>query len=155
MPDFKQRILFEIHYINYAWGFQDQGLIIDSLGNIRVFNLSTKSVKWNFPDQQGYISRVDMDNNVNLCDSIVKKLNKDSLSFYVSKIWKASKGKISEPKYVMFDAGITNYSAYIFDEKTNRYKKVLIKIWGDTSVDNDAPEAEEIYQWLKRIQLEK
>jgi len=92
-----------------------------------------------------------MDKNISYCQPANYHINADTLKHYVDKIYEASKGKISDPQHVMADAGTTTYSAFIFDQKTNRYKQVLLKTDGDISTTNNAPEADEIYQWLKRI----
>ena len=51
----------------------------------------------------------------------------------------------------MADFGEIRYSAYIYDEKKNRYKEVLIKLYGDLMCNNSSSEAEEIYGWMNRI----
>jgi hypothetical protein len=40
VPVLHQKILFEQHYVNYAWSYQNSGYLVDSLGYVRVFNLS-------------------------------------------------------------------------------------------------------------------
>jgi len=42
-PTLKQKILFEKHYTNWAWGYQDNGLLIDSLGFVRAFDMTKKT----------------------------------------------------------------------------------------------------------------
>lgn len=148
---FKQKILFEKHYTNYAWFYTDFGYLVDSMGYIRRFDIAKNHLNWNYPDSLGYISREKMEQNLSHCDSIIAKLNSDTLSHYVGKIWGASKGKITKPDMQMADFGEISYSAYIFDEKTNRYKEVLIKLYGDLMINNNSSEAEEIYGWLNRI----
>jgi len=150
-PNFNRKILFEKHYVNWAWGYQNKGFLVDSLGFVNAFDLSKDSIKWNEPDKDGYIGIVEMNENLSYCDSVICQIDADTLAHYTDKILAASKGKISEPVNQMADAGSITYSAFIFDEKTNQYKKILIKTWGDWSVDNSAPEAKEIYQWMMRI----
>jgi len=151
IPNFKQHILFEKHYSNWAWSYQNNGFLIDSLGNVHAFDLSKKTLKWNYPDSLGYISKDKMDKNLSYCDSIISKLNSDSLSLYVGKIWGASKGKITQSDIYMADFGEIRYSAYILDEKNNRYKEVLVRLYGDITKDNSSKEAGEIYGWMTRI----
>ena len=156
IPSMKQKVFFVKHYVNYAWGLQDNGYMIDSLGNVHRFNLVSKTSyqrigTWGYPDSLGYISKSDMDKNLTLCDSVISKINKDSLANYVAKIWYASKGSITKPQMQMADFGDIRYSAYIFDEKTNRYKEVFIKLYGDMMSDNNSPQATEIYAWMNRI----
>jgi len=92
-----------------------------------------------------------MDENLSLCDSVICQVNADSLSYYIRKIWAASKGKISEPVMQMADFSEIRYSAFIYDEKTNRYKEVLIKLYGDIMQNNNTKEATDIYLWLNRL----
>ncbi|MEI6755168.1 MAG: hypothetical protein WCK78_18650 [Paludibacter sp.] len=152
----KQKIFFEKHYVNYAWVLQDNGFLIDSLGNIHRFDLVSKTTNrrinnWIYPDSLGYISKSDMDKNMSICDSVISKIQSDSLAYYIGKIWKASKGIISKPDMQMADFGEIRYSAYIYDDKTNRYKEVLIKLYGDMMSNNNSSEANQIYEWMNRI----
>ena len=146
-----QKVYFEMHSVNSAWGFHNSGYLIDSVGNVLSFELSQKSYAWNDPDSLGFISAEAMDINVSRCNSVIQKLDADSLAFYVRKIPAASLGKISKPEQVMSDAGGKSYSAFIYDAKKDRYKRVLLKIWGDWMVTNDAPEAQQLYLWMNRI----
>ena len=155
IPSLKQQIFFEKHYTNYAWGLQDNGYMIDSLGSVHRFNLVSRTTyqrlnTWNYPDSLGFISKSDMDKNLSLCDSIISKIDRDSLAKYVGKIWYASKGTITKSQMQMADFGEIKYSAFIYDEKTNRYKEVFIRLYGDLTKDNNSPEAMEIYDWMNR-----
>lgn len=145
-----QRVFFEVHYVNFAWSYSNRGILIDSMGNVSSFDLKTNN-RWNYPDSLGYISCEAMNENVTLCDSVVKQISNDSLSFYVKQIDEAARGKISEPVGVMYDAGGIEFIAYTFDHKTDRYKKVLLHQWGDFQITNNAPEAQNLHQWLMRV----
>jgi len=150
-PTIAQRILFEKHYVNYAWGYQNNGYLIDSLGNVLTFDISKDTAKWNEPDKDGYISTAKMNENLARCKSFVGIIHPDSLNYYSGKIWGASNGSISAPVNQMADAGSIVYSAYIYDIKSNVYKKVMLKTWGDWMIINNAPEAESIFEWMQRI----
>src|SRR5665647_2073732 len=52
--DLHPTALFEIQYINHAWGYQHSGSIIDASGDVREFDLPSV---WNYPDSEGYISK--------------------------------------------------------------------------------------------------
>ena len=153
IPSFHQKVLFEMHQASSFMGHQETCYLVDSSGYEFHFQSSINdTIKWNNPDKDGYISLAEMNENLSHCNMLIGTVNPDTLSHYIGKIWAASKGKISESVTEQwFDAGIITYSAFIFDEKTNRYKKVMIKTKGDWMIDNDAPEAEEIYQWMMRI----
>jgi len=151
IPVLNQKIYFEKHYVNMAWVPQSTGLLIDSTGSVLEFNWKEVSHVWYDPDSAGYISSTDMDKNSSFCTPAGYHINADTLKLYIAKIAGASKGSISAPQHVMADAGTTTYSAFIFNPKTNRYKQVLLKTEGDIFTTNSAPEANEIYNWLKRI----
>ena len=63
----KQKIFFEKHYTNYAWFPQSSGYLIDSLGNVLVFNWAEVSHQWFDPDSAGYVSNVNMDKDISYC----------------------------------------------------------------------------------------
>lgn len=151
IPVLKQKIYFEKHYVNLAWLPQSSGFLIDSLGNVLEFKWVEVFHEWYDPDSTGYVSSVNMDKNILFCQIQNYHINPDTLKFYVSKIYVASKGIISVPQHVMADAGTTTYSAFIFNEKTNQYKQVLLKTDGDIFIQNSSSESEKIYQWLNRI----
>ena len=44
VPD-DQEIFFEVNYVNYAWGFQNDGFLIDKMGRVRTFD---KPKEWKF-----------------------------------------------------------------------------------------------------------
>lgn len=150
-PSIAQKILFEQHYVNYAWLYQNNGYLVDSSGNVRAFDLSRDTIKWNEADKDGYISASKMNENLALCKSVVGKVDQDTLTHYSAKIWNASFGEITKSDIYMADAGSIVYSAFIYEAKTNRYKKIMLKTWGDFMFDNVAPEAKSIYEWMQRI----
>ena len=147
----KQKVYFEKHYINMAWIPQSTGFLIDSTGTVRGFSWIEISHVWYDPDSTGTVTVSNMDKNISFCQTENVHINSDTLALYVSKIEAASKGHIAAPQPVMADAGTTTYSAFILDEKNNRYKQVLIKTTGDFLTVNNAPEAEQIYRWMVRI----
>jgi hypothetical protein len=149
--ELRQKIYFEKHYVNNAWLPQSSGFLIDSLGNVLEFNWVEVSHIWYDPDSTGNVNSANMDKNISWCQLSTNHIHPDTLKLYIEKIYNASKGLISDPKLVMVDAGSTTYSAFIFDNKTNKYKQVLIKTVGDILITNSTPESEQIYQWLSRI----
>jgi len=62
-----------------------------------------------------------------------------------------SRGTLIEPPYHAYDAGTTDFSGFLFDPDKNQYKHVLIKRVGDCPLENDSPEAEEVFQWLLKV----
>jgi hypothetical protein len=140
-----QEIFFQSDYINYAWGYQHSGWMIDSSGNVRGYNLPKD---WTFADSNGIIDEIDMKKNIEQLDTLFSRIDKSILRKYIEKICDASKGDLTVPKSVMADAGSTIYSAFIFDQASKKYQQVILKQTGDLFIDNKSPEANEIYNWM-------
>jgi len=143
-----QRIYFQYDYINFAWGYQHVGWLIDSSGNVYCYN---KPENWINQDSLGFISSTDMNINITETDSICYTIDKNELNDKISLISKASEGEISEPIHEMYDAGGTEFSGFLYNEDKKTYKKVLLKQIGDFRIDNSSPESIELYEWLVSI----
>lgn len=151
-PNAHQLILFQIEYINHAWGFSHNGLLIDSSGVATFFEYPQN---WNYPDSAGYLSESAMEDNINQLDTISSTIDKSEMLRYFSKLEKISKGELVIPAYRAFDAGKTDFSGFLYDSNKQQYKHVLIKRVGDFPIDNNSPEAEEVYHWLLKVYLTK
>lgn len=147
-PRLRQQVLFQIEYVNYAWGYQHSGIIIDSTGNVGYFKFPEN---WNSPDKLGYITESEMNENLRQLRDINYSVRRDTLLNYFSMVETASKGELTDPYNRMFDAGTTVYSGYLYYPTIKKYKQVLIKQWGDWSIDNQSPEAGEIFRWLRYV----
>jgi hypothetical protein len=143
--DLHPTAMFEVQYINYAWGYQHSGLIIDASGEVREFDLPSV---WNYPDSAGYISEADMEENLAQLGEKLCTVSKRDLSNNSDKLANAQKGKLTVPEHQMCDFGSLSYSGYIYEPGKNRYKYVLIRKTGDFYVENVSRDASEIYDWL-------
>jgi hypothetical protein len=148
LPDAKQTILFQCEYVNYARGYQHNGWVIDSAGNVRSYRMPEQ---WHFVDSLGLISSQDMKEDILQTDSILLKIDRDTLLKYVVKLEDASKEKLSEPRQEMFDAGITQFSGYLYQHDSKKFKQVIIRQVGDVAFENKSQEAGEIYNWMKNL----
>ncbi len=144
----KQPVLFQVEYVNYAWGYSHSGIIIDSAGNVRHFNLPET---WHSPDSTGYLSEHDMNQNLAQAGEPLIMVGKDTLMHYFRKLDGAASGKLSDPYSRMFDAGETVYSGFFYSPLERKYRMILVKRQGDWCVDNYSREADEIYRWLTSV----
>lgn len=139
--------IFMVEYSNRAWVIQHSGIMIDSTGNVMTFNLPTI---WNRPDEMGFISLADMQENLTQMEEISCTVTRNDFAKYSSKLMDAKNGTLSDPKNEMNDFGTVQYSGFLFDPDKNRYKRILIKQTGDWAIDNSSKEAKALYEWLKR-----
>lgn len=95
-----------------------------------------------------------MNNNIQKTDSIILKIDKATLLKYFEKLKEASNGIMSEPCQEMFDAGVTQFSGYLYQEDSRKFKQVIIRQIGDVAYENKSSEANEIYGWMIQLNLQ-
>jgi hypothetical protein len=144
--DYGNNTIFMVEYSNWAWGIQHSGIMIDSTGNVMTFNLPDR---WNRPDEKGFISLADMQENLAQTDEISCTVTRNDYAKYSSKLMKITNATLSDPKNEMYDFGTVQYSGFLFDPDNITYKRILIKQIGDWAIDNRSREARALYEWLK------
>ncbi len=146
----KSQILFQVEYVNHAWGFSHAGFIVDSTGNVYCFD---KPDSWTFCEIGKSISEANMHKNFLATDSICYTIARSELTEMLQLLENTKNGNISEPTSVMADAGITSYLGFSFDENTKNYNSILIKQTGDWEITNSESDAEKLFQKLEDISL--
>jgi len=144
----KQAILFQVEYVNYAWGYQHDGFIIDNAGNVLTYK---NPQNWNFPDKEFNISESQVIENIGMCLNSGKKIPVEELRKYSSYIKNISSSKVTKLKNVAADAGSMQYICYKFSEKSGIYKGCLIKMEGDFTCENLNFFSKKVSAWLKNI----
>jgi hypothetical protein len=142
-PD--QRILFQVEYTNYAWGYQHNISLIDSTGVVTSYNMPPG---WNTPDENGYISSAAMDENFSQVGTSSCTVNKAELKKFFGMLEEAQKGKLTTGDSGMRDFGAISYSGFIYDPLTEMYKEVFIWQYGDQNIMNSSEAAQKIYRWM-------
>ena len=146
--DEKQAILFQVDYVNYAWGYKHNGFLVDNQGNILTYK---NPQVWNFPDKDFNLSENQVRDNIGNCLNTGKKIAKEELKKYANHIKNISSSKVTALKNVSADAGSIEYICYQFSEKTGIYKGTLIKMEGDFTCENLNFFTKKVTTWLKNI----
>ncbi len=144
----KDTLIFQSEYINYAWSYNHNGWMLDKSGQVKRFQ---KSAKWVFPDSLGYVQASDMQKNMAACDSVITQINSNEFASYSEKAISCTNGSMSKATNTMADAGEHIYAFYIYDSSGNRYKRVILKMTGDWSQENLAPNGAGIVDWMMKI----
>jgi hypothetical protein len=144
----KQMILFQVEYINYAWGYLHIGFIIDSEGNVLTYK---NPLDWNFPDNDFIITQNQVKDNISKCTNSGEKISKVELQKYANYIKNISSSKVTALKNVAADAGSLQYTCYQFFENSGTYKSYLIKMEGDFTCENLNFFSKKVSIWLKSI----
>ena len=146
--DEKQAILFQVDYVNYAWGYKHNGFLVDNQGNILTYK---NPQTWNFPDKDFNLSESQVRDNIGNCLNTGKKIPNEELKKYANHIKNISSSKVTALKNVSADAGSIEYICYQFSEKTGIYKGTLIKMEGDFTCENLNFFTKKVTTWLKNI----
>lgn len=145
LSDIRQEILFKSEFMNAAWGYHHNGILITKEGEIYGFNLPEG---WNLPDEKGVISSSLLMENLVKADTLLGKVEPGDLINYLNKLYDVDPDNLSDPETQMYDAGVRTFSGYIYDEKTDKYREVLLRQTGDLYIENMSREAAKIYKWL-------
>jgi hypothetical protein len=144
----KQVIMFQLEYVNYAWGYHHNGFIIDNDGNIMTYR---NPEGWNFPDNDFSLSESQVAKNIGSCIQSGKKIPKEELEKYTNYINNITLSKITAIKNVAADAGSLKFICYRFSESTGTYKGYLIKMEGDFTCENLNFYSKKVVAWMRDI----
>jgi len=147
-----QKILFEVEYINYAWGWMHYGRYIDNSGKLYSYsylNINYED-RWN-PQRTGIYTESELFEKFNHSKEFVKQISYNELIQMANLIPAASKGKLSDPVSVMWDAGLLTYKGYLYNGSKNEYIEVILRVSGDDFFENLSPEAKIIADWLMAV----
>lgn len=138
-----QKIYFEHYAINYAWGLSYVHWIIDNQGNVRV-NKNQDSIIWISPDK--------LNEYLEMFDTVIFKVDKIELDYYINLIPDAAKGEISQIDQNRADFGGTIFNCY--RQNVDSYEVVVLSEMSDivdkTNLDSNA---EKIDKWLKDLHV--
>ena len=144
----KQKILFQYEYVNYAWGYQHSGFIIDNGGNVLTYE---NPENWNFPDNNHNISDIQISENLSKCKISGKKIPPEELQKYTHYIKNIASSQITALKNVAADAGSYEYICYQYFESSENYRGYLIKMEGDFTCENLNFYSKKVAIWMKEI----
>jgi len=145
-----QKYLFEVSYINWAWGYVDQGMYVDGDGNVYSYDLSNRDPRFHYPEG-GVYSQASLDDKYSSNPLFIRTVERETLLQMSNLIGPASRGRLTDPESTACDAGGTTYTAFLFDKDTAQYREVVLYQSGDWTVENTAPEAATLRDWLTQM----
>lgn len=145
-----QKILFQQEHVNYAWGYQHYGFIIDGEGNVLTYD---NPDKWNFPDKNNSLTDLQVNENISLCKLTGRKIPKAELQKYANYINLIASSKVTAPKHAAADMGSLVYYCYQYSESSSAYKVATIKMEGDIECENLNFFSKRVVAWMKDISL--
>jgi hypothetical protein len=144
-----QEVFFEVNYINYAWGEQASGFLIDKFGKVNSYK---GKAKWYSDESKGQLTESQMKDNLALASNVSTQIQQTDLIKYTNLISKISVEKYSKKTAVGADMGLYTYIAYTYNASERVYKAIKLAEEGDWRMYNEDPNAKLITEWLKSIQ---
>ena len=144
----EQEVLFEVYSINFAWGKQHSGFIIDKNGSIKVFE---NPVKWNFPTVDNELSAEEMAENLSNSALSSTSIPVQEVQEYASKIYTVNPNKLSKRVSEGADRGAIIVLMYRYNPGSKTYQQVILSETGDWNAENSDKHAKQIREWLQGI----
>jgi hypothetical protein len=144
-----QQILFQYEYVNYAWGYQHNGFIIDNQGRVLTY---LNPENWNFREKEKNLTAAQIADNIGKCKDSGIRIERVELLKYSSYIKNIASSQVTALKNVAADAGTAEYTCFQFSESSKDYKSYLIKMEGDFTCENLNFYSKKITLWLKEIE---
>ncbi len=144
-----QQILFQMDYVNYAWGYQHYGFMIDNQGRVLTYD---NPERWNFPDDNFILTERQVAENISLCRVSQERITAKELLKYSSYIDNIAASKVSSMRNVGADAGVMQYICYRFSEDSFIYKGFMLKTEGDFTAENLNFYSKRVVSWMKEIE---
>ena len=142
-------VLFEVESINTAWSWSWQGLVVDADGKVYAYDLSD-TAPWPYSDQD-HFTAAELEAKYAHHRKLVRTVSASEAASMYARVSEALAGTVTPPQGVCADAGITRFSALLYDESTGTYRRLLLHQRGDVARTNTSPAARELYRWLAGV----
>lgn len=144
-----QRFVCERSYTNFAWGYQHGGIFVDRDG--RVHRFAVRGTARLAPASTDGLDEAELEAKFGPGPTLLRTVPKDELLAMFRLIPAAAKGRNSEAASVSRDSGAFVSACYLFDTKTQRYRRIELDVKGDWEYRNLAPEAHQLVTWLAAL----
>jgi hypothetical protein len=143
-----QEVLYQFEYINNSQGYAHSGFFVDVNGNILRYNLPAK---WNFPKEGQTLSKQEVLENISASKTTGDKISPEELQKYINYIDNIAASKVTSPKNIAAEAGLSSYYCFQFSENSSTYKRTVIKTEGNSECENLNFFSKKVVVWMNEI----
>lgn len=144
----QQEYFFDVYYINYAWGFNLGGFMIDRDGKIFSYNwLYNRDSVWNVKDYNN-ISETVLNKKFIFGKKLIGRVDIEIFREKVKSIYLIPLDSYSPKISSGADMGANRFSCYRYNNEKKTYYEVILKQTGDISYYNTSAKAEDLIAWL-------
>lgn len=141
-------IIFEVEYLNYAWGYSYNGIMIDNEGKKYSYNPAKDTIPYLY-HEDGYYSERELQAKYGHFKTYIKTIPGDSLNWSHGLATLVSTTDYSDTTHTAIDAGTATTSVYLYRPQKNKYQKIILKVEGDFEFHNKSQSAVTLAAWLK------
>lgn len=146
LGDTNQFFLFEVEYAS-SWFPTWTGVAIDRDG--KVVRYRREETPWS-PVDDSSITKAELEAKYAADATQIATIDAAALAQRFASI--AGVGRdFAEPNLACADAGFLRYTAFAFDEATDRYRPLLLRAEGDLPTQNKSDAARELAAWLRTV----
>lgn len=140
-----QPVVFEYEFINSAWIFTHFGWMIDENGGVHQY---TRHDEWKVENAEGFITKGDLQFNLNLTDTTLFQVDKDQLLAFFDERFEVLNTELDTADQHMADSGQGALYIYVWDSQKASYKKQLLASKGDLELSPKNTTAQGMVSWL-------
>ncbi len=144
---FRLPVVFSGGHINFAWGYQDTGFLIDADGKVFLYDNKCRGPRYRSGDEP---TTDELIRDSFTMTKFVKTIDPKQFTTMKKLVTKAAEGKISK-RHTAYDAGSSSFTAYVYDKQNGTYTKVNLGSSGDFKTTNDSPAANTLKAWLQEV----
>ncbi len=145
-----QKYLFEVQYINYAWGYIHSGFYINKKGEIYQFRYDRDSEQWR-SNPDNYYTEEELKDKYSPNHEFVATLEKSDVLAKKELIPTIMESSYSDSVQIGADQGAKRYICYYYDSKKKEYLRIIIEQEGDWSFNKQSAAADSVVNWLKKL----
>lgn len=145
-------VLFEVEYVNFAWGRSWHGFVVESDGKVYAYDLSDTS-QWPPAEEEDHVPAPELEAKYAHQRRLVTAVSATEAASRYARVGDALAGTLTPPQGFCADAGTVRYSALLYDASTQTYRRLLLHQAGDIARTNTSPAARELYRWLAEVTL--
>ena len=143
-----QKILFQYSFTCAPGTQRNEGVIIDSQGNVLLFSNPSG---WNVPDRNAMLSNNQVEENLAQCRFSGMKIPVSELTRFSGYINNIFSSKVSAGKKVSQGRGTYGYYCYYFSAADSTYRQVIIRMHGDTDCENLNFYSRKVVDWINLL----
>lgn len=143
-----QQILFEVEYVNFAWGLQWRGLYVDHEGSVWRYDHGHET--WQTTRRDAYTLE-DLLDKYSHERELITSVSSQELAKARRLIGPAGGGRLTEPVGRCYDFGTVTFRAFRYDIEDELYHPILLYQAGDIARKNASTSAIQLTAWLMTI----